>query len=1013
MPLAARLPKNGVFGAGAGMLGLATAWLVTIGSTVATAPIDVRIPWIPQLGLSLDFRIDVLSWVLALIVTGIGAVVFAYCIRYFEPDAAGRGRFAAVLLAFAAAMLALVTADNIYLMFIAWEATSILSFLLIGHYSARRASRAAAMQALLVTTLGGLVMFIGLIVLHAAEGTARLSELIASPIAPTGITITAALLILVGAASKSALVPFHFWLPGAMAAPTPVSAYLHAASMVKADVYLVLRLMPGIAELPGVRESLIVVGIVTMLVGGWRSLRQTDLKLVLAFGTVSQLGFLMTIAGFGTRDALLAALALLIAHALFKAALFLVVGLIDHVCGTRDLRKLSGLGRRAPLLATVAAIAGAAMAGLPPLWGFVAKESVFGAFVAAAEHGDAWGTVAAIGTTIGSALTVAYTLRFWVGAFGTRPGVTAEIDEADLAHMRPALAAPALLSVGLLALPFAAGPVDRILADYADTLRTGAGEPLHLALWHGFGTPLWLSLASLGLGALLWFGRRTVALVQDAVPPLVDAARGYAWSLRSLDAVATRVTATTQRGSLPGYLGTILFVLTVTVAVMVGGMALNASGNLALRLEPDLDWRNAAVFCVMAAASIAIVRARKRFEAMVLVGVIGYSMSLVFALGGAPDLATTQALIETITLIVFVLVLRRLPARHTEQTANRPLLVRAAIGTAAALAIGALALVAMGNRIAPSDGLAFPDLAVVGGHGENFVNVTLVDIRGWDTFGELSVLLAAATGIASLVFVSRRSVERTRPEGGTRRRTRLRELRDEGLVVPRRPASVVTGANATADETADERVWLLAGHTIAPEHRSIVVEVIVRLVFHALIIASLFLLFSGHNVPGGGFAGGAVAGAALAARYFAGGRHELDEAIRVDTGRLLGVGMLLAAGTVITPMLFGLPPFTSAWIDTDLGWIGHLVVVSSTVFDIGVYLIVIGLVLDILRTLGAELDTRETDPDAPDLALGSIVLDADELGEQARIPEPPVTRRLNLTMLRRRPRRKRGERDGD
>ncbi|MDZ4046537.1 MAG: proton-conducting transporter membrane subunit, partial [Rhodoglobus sp.] len=332
------------------------------------------IEWIPDLGVAIDLRMDTLSWVMALIVSGVGALVMLYCVRYFTDDEDALGRFAGILLAFAGSMFGLVLADDVFVLFVLWEATSVFSYLLIGHRTGSKASRGAALQALLVTTFGGLVMLVGLVILSVDAGTTSLAAIIGGADADT-MTIVAVMLVLVGALSKSAIFPFHFWLPAAMAAPTPVSAYLHAAAMVKAGIYLIARLAPGFADVPGWREVLVVLGVATMLLGGWTALRQTDLKLVLAYGTVSQLGFLVVVTGFGTRDAALAGLALVTAHALYKATLFLVVGIIDHRTGTRDLRRLSGLGREMPVVSTATALALASMVGLPPLVGFVAKEA--------------------------------------------------------------------------------------------------------------------------------------------------------------------------------------------------------------------------------------------------------------------------------------------------------------------------------------------------------------------------------------------------------------------------------------------------------------------------------------------------------------------------------------------------------------------------------------------------------------------------------------------------------------
>lgn len=968
----------------------ATASAIAAITTALQLPIIMRdgaveesVPWIPLLQLNLDVRIDALSWLMAMIVTVIGTLVLGYCHRYFKDDEPGLGRFAAVLTCFAGVMYGLVTTDNIYLMFVFWEATSVLSFLLIGHYTGRRPSRGAAMQALLVTTLGGLAMLIGIVIVAVSAQSALLSDIVASALPHSPAIITALQLILVGAITKSAIVPFHFWLPGAMAAPTPVSAYLHAASMVKAGVYLVLRLIPGVGDIPGFREVLIVLGIWTMLVGGWRSLRQVDLKLILAFGTVSQLGFLMVIAGFGGRDAVLAAMAMLLGHAMFKAALFLSVGTIDHRAGTRDIRKLSGVGRQLPVLTGTVIFAAASMAGIAPLWGFVAKEAVFSALLQGAQLHDVWGLVAIIGTAGGSVLTAVYSLRFCYGAFATKPGV----ERTVIQHRDPyELIAPITLVGASLGLPWFASQVNAVLALYADELSAlDPTHPYYLALWHGFEPALMISLVTLALGVGMFLARNTVTRLQRMVPPLFESARGYWATLRIVDLLATQVTSTTQRGSLPFYLSCIFIVLIIALTVGVSGIDPNS-----LDLQLVWTWPQAAGVAAMSIAAIAATVAKRRFQGVVLVGVTGYCMAAIFGFSGAPDLANTQALIETMSLIVFVLVLRRLPAKHAKVDNNISPGLRWAIAIGTALVIGLAVAAAMGNRLFASDGEAFGQLAVEGGHGYNVVNVTLVDIRGWDTMGELSVLIAAATGVASLIYLNQRGTHTSNASVGSSNRTLL------GRLVTSAPTE---RAQRVRSGTNERRTWLIAGHSLAPEHRSIVVEVLVRLIFHAMIVTSLFLLFSGHNEPGGGFAGGVVAGLALTARYLAGGYQELDEAVRVDAGRVLGVGMVLAAGSALVPMWFGQAPLTSSWIDEALPLLGHFVFVSSTIFDIGVYLVVVGLVIDILRSLGSQLDRWAEAEGLARTEVGAVVLDEAEIRWRHR-PEEPVTQRIQ-TMRRR------------
>ena len=917
--------------------------------------------WVPQIGLSLSVRLDVLSWVMSLIVLGVGALVLMYCARYFSDTEPALGRFAGIFIAFAGAMYGLVIADDVFLLFIFWEATTVFSYLLIGHYTDRKSSRGAALQALLVTTAGGLTMLVGLVLLAVDADTASLTEIMRDP--PNGaLASTAIFLILVGALSKSALVPFHFWLPAAMAAPTPVSAYLHAAAMVKAGIYLVAALAPGFAEIPGWRETLVIIGVFTMLVGGWRAIRQHDLKLLLAYGTVSQLGFLTVVVGFGTRDAALAGISLIIAHALFKSSLFLIVGVIDHRTGTRDLRKLSGFGQRSPGLAIIAAVAVLSMVGLPPAFGFVAKEAVFTSLLGA---GTAIGTVALVGVAIGSAFTVAYSARFLWGAFARKP----DCAETEVLDDSPGiLVSPATLAAGGLVLGFLAPVVGEALSGYSRSFPAVPGQDdYHLALWHGLEPALFISLGTLAVGLGMFLFRGRVLAAQNLVPPLINAADGYWKVMRFIDRTAARVTATTQRGSLPFYLGVILLVLVLSVVAT---------------LTLDQPWptefvawdypAQIAIAVIMAVAAIAAVRATKRFTAVVLVGVTGYGMATLFALQGAPDLAFTQVLVETVTLVAFVLVLRRLPGRigvaHPRRSRSW---LRIILAVGVGLTMALVAVLALGSRIADPVSIDLAGMAYEGGHGKNVVNVTLVDIRGWDTMGELSVIIVAATGVASLIFLDRRTDDLPRPQRAPRGKGFL--LRQRPVTEPARPR----GRSLGEDETEETRLaWLLAGRTLAPENRSILLEVTVRLLFHSIIVVSLFVLFSGHNAPGGGFAGGLVAGMALVARYLAGGRYELGAAVTIDAGKLLGTGLMLAVGTALVPLFFGADALTSTWWEGEFGALGHVEFVTSTIFDVGVYLVVIGLVLDVLRSLGGEVDRQqeEEDPDTPNERLDEKVV---------------------------------------
>lgn len=905
--------------------------------------------WIPQLGLSLSMRMDTLSWVMTLIVTGVGALVMIYCRWYFDGKTAGVGMFSATLLAFAGAMYGLVLTNDLIVLVMFWEITSILSYLLIGYYHARGASRRAALQALLVTTLGGLVMFVGAVIVVVQAGTNSISEILAayatpgSALAANPLIDTAIVLLLVGALSKSAIFPFHFWLPGAMAAPTPVSAYLHAAAMVKAGIYFIARFAPVFAVAAPWRPIVISLGIFTMLLGGLQALRESDLKRILAFGTVSQLGLLTAVIGYGDRNTALAGLALLIGHALFKSALFLVVGIIDRQLSTRDIGELSGVGRQAPTLAVTSALAVASMIGMIPMVGFVAKEAALTAFLESA--GEPWALVALIGIVLGSVLTTAYGLRFWWGAFATKKDADGAPRPATAWPDPPMgfLAAPVVLAVLSLIAGVAAPLLDVALSGYADTAPE-AGHPYHLALWHGLEPALFLSIGCIALGVVLF----AIALRTGRTPRRLltfTASDVYNLVLRGIARVAVWTTSFTQRGSLPVYVGTIFVVLVASQTT-----ALLASPEWKIELDAWQTPIQVVVAPIMILAGIVAVRARKRYTGVVLVSVTGLGMVVLFATSGAPDLALTQVLVETVTLVAFALVLRRIPARLGEHNASVWPVARAVLAIAVGATMAVLAMVATGARVAEPVSESFPDLAYELGHGKNVVNVALVDLRGWDTMGELSVLILAATGVASLVFVTHRSdllssAIAPLPTGVTRTRRPLVET-EEGP----RPR--------TADPGSTRQAWLVGGQRMRPENRSIMLEVIVRILFHTIIVVSIYLLFSGHNLPGGGFAGGLVAGMALVMRYVAGGRYELGAAAPTDAGRLLGAGMTIAIACTLVPLLFGEAPLTSHFWEAELPGLGHVEFVTSTLFDIGVYLVVIGLVLDVLRSLGGEVDRQ-------------------------------------------------------
>ncbi len=959
---------------------------------MAGQPWTETIPWIPALNLELTFHMDVLSWVMSLLVLGVGSLVLFYCAPYFKHSTEGVAGFSANLFSFCAAMFGLITSDDFIVMFIFWEITTILSYLLIGYTRHRLSARRSAIQALTVTTAGGLAMFIGLVMLGQGLGTYSLTELaergpefvaaVQSGDAFLSYTQLSVELVLVvcGAASKSALCPVHFWLPGAMAAPTPVSAYLHAAAMVKAGIYLLIRLAPGFAEVPAWHYSLLGLGAFTMIFGGWVALRQTDLKLILAYGTVSQLGFLSLIISGGTVDALYAAMAMMLAHSLFKAALFLTVGIIDHQAGTRDIRKISGIYRRAPKLFVVGLISAASMAGLPPLAGFVAKEAVLENGWDAVLHPGANGVSSAAVITLaafilGSILTFAYSARFVWGAFASKP-VQYMHEIRDLKFCEPEyeksvaeltkdgkspdtlfhpvgavfLASPLVLTVLTVAYGLYPEPVHQWVTAH---LKQYGEYHLHLALWHGINPALLTSVAIVTLGAAMFWARTSFENFQNALPQGPSASTVYRDIMDWVDRLAVWVTGQTQRGSLGFYLGVIL-VTAVTVPTAVLFWAETpplANIHIASGVA---QW---AVAIVMMIASLVVLWARKRFLAILMVSVTGYGMVALFILRSAPDLAITQLLVETIALVAFVLAMRVLPRNiGTQKRKNKKEGMHQAVRIAIAAGFGvlmmALAMFSFSSRALDPISLSLPRMAYEIGHGTNIVNVILVDTRGWDTFGEISVLALAATGVASLLFIEGRSDRASSKMLDTQIiRTIQKGFAERTNLTP---LQQVAGQFSKRDGDP----FIVAGRTLPPESRSILLEVMTRLLFHALIMVSFYMLIAGHNLPGGGFAGGLLVGLGFGIRYLAGGGGELRAATPISPGAFLGSGLGIASLYAFFPIFLGDPAFTSYTLEWDMIIFGHVKFVTATIFDIGVYLLVIGLVLDVLRSFGEKIDHR-------------------------------------------------------
>ncbi|NJO36597.1 MAG: DUF4040 domain-containing protein [Rhizobiales bacterium] len=710
-------------------------------------------PWVPSLGVDLAFRLDGLSLLFALLISGIGVLVLLYASAYLKhhPD---QGRLQILLLAFMLSMLGLVTADHVILLFVFWELTTITSFLLVGFDHEKPEARRSALQALLVTGAGGLALLVGLILLAETAGSYLLSEILAA-----GPTLTAdplyhpmLALILMGAFAKSAQFPFHFWLPNAMAAPTPVSAYLHAATMVKAGIYLMARLQPALGGTDVWFYALTIAGAVTALWGSLMALRQTDLKLMLTWTTVMALGTLTMFLGSDQRIAVLAAVTFLIVHALYKGALFLVIGNVDHGAGTRDIGKIGGLARFMPVTALIAAAAGLCMAGFPPFLGFIGKELKYEGALAIAEEPFLIASTA----IAANAMMVAVALMIVIRVFAGRQKHDAAViphEASPLMWLGPLLLAAAGLIAGLFPELIAETLIEPAVTGILQRPTT-----IELSLWHGINVPLLLSALTLAIGLVLfWQGERMRFVVDTLVSALpLTADRAYDGCLNAAQTIATAVTNRLQTGILGHYLTAVFLVVGIG-----GGTALYASGWSIDAAEvspiPLLAW---IVAFVVTAAAFVVVVSRSRLLAICALGLIGIGVALFFLMFGAIDVAITQLLVETLFVVLVAIVLLRLPGFAGFAHPGRFGALRDA-----AIAIGAgvvVALTTIGVAMTPLD-LEIPQFyeknSYTEAYGRNIVNVILVDFRALDTLGEIAVVAIAELAVVALLKVRPAKVE--------------------------------------------------------------------------------------------------------------------------------------------------------------------------------------------------------------------------------------------------------------
>lgn len=728
------------------LLGLAgggiTLYLARFAPAIADGQtFGTTLPWFPGLGVHFSFLLDGFSLIFGLLISGIGALILLYAGGY-AADHKHLGRMYAFLLAFMGSMLGVVFADNVMTLFVFWELTSLTSFFLIGIDHERPRARYAALQALLVTGAGGLALLAGLILLGMIGGTYEISALAAqrSTIVEHQLYLPMLLLVLIGAFTKSAQFPFHFWLPNAMEAPTPISAYLHSATMVKAGVYLLARLTPVTGDTQAWYLLVTGFGAVTFAAGAALALAQTDLKRILAYSTVATLGTLIMLIGIGTEAALQATLLLLVAHALYKAALFLTSGAVDHEAGTRDIGQLGGLARAMPFTAGAALIAAISFAGIPPLVGFLAKEGIYEA-TKEAPSGAVLLTLLALASNM--MLVAVAAMAGWKPFFGRRADSLPHVHEAP-----PSMwLGPVLLTLAGLAIGVMHGWFDDLAAAGTSAI---AGRPIdvHLALWHGFNIVLALSALTLAAGAVLYIKRLTLLDRLKALRSLASRGpdRAYDIGLNGLLKTATLQTRFLQSGYLRYYLMTILGVMVLSLGSILvwGASSLTLIGPAPLHLYECLP------ALLILCGTVVVAATSSRLTAVVALGVIGYSVALIFVFYGAPDLAMTQIAVETLIVILFVFVLYRLP-RFAHFTPGSVRLRDLALSSIAGLLMAIILLVLTAES--PTSRLShfFVEKSLPEGHGRNIVNVILVDFRALDTLGEIVVLTIAALGIYALM----------------------------------------------------------------------------------------------------------------------------------------------------------------------------------------------------------------------------------------------------------------------
>ena len=862
--------------------------------------------WLPDWGLMLSFRLDGLSLMFCLLILGIGLLVTLYA-YYYLPGKDRLGRFYTLLLLFMAAMLGVVLSENLLLLVVFWEITSLTSFLLIAYKRSQHESRLAARIAFAVTGGGGLALFAGILLLGHIAGSFELTQVLAAGERIRNHDLYAPMLILVllGAFTKSAQFPFHFWLPQAMAAPTPVSAYLHSATMVKAGVFLLARLHPALSDTELWFWLVSGTGALTLVYAAYIAFYRYDFKGLLAYSTISHLGLITLLFGLDTPLSVVAGVFHIINHAIFKASLFMAAGIVDHECGTRDMRRVNGLFKFMPITATLAIVAAGSMAGVPLLNGFLSKEMFFAETVGHPVFDEMSWLLPAFATLAGI-LAVAYSSRFIHDVFFNGDPV----DLPRQPHEPPRwMRAPVevLVAMCLLVGIFPQWSIAPILNVAAAAVLQQPLPEFHLAVWHGFNAPFMMSLVALGGGIALYALRHPLYAFYERLPS-VHASILFERFHNGLAGFAAALVKRLDNGSLQRYLA-----LFFAFALVLGSWAwFSAPAGRAPAMTQPADAAAYGALFMLALAAAGVVRHRSRLAAIVLASVIGLIVALIFVRFSAPDLALTQLAVEVVTIVLLLLALHYLPPSSPAKDSvspredSVPRIARdALLAGAAGIGLGAAAYAMLSSPFDTISGFYLAQ-SVPGGGGSNAVNVTLVDFRGFDTLGEITVL--AMVGLAAHALLDQ--------------------------LILKAP---------TVD--TDGRAW-------AAERHPLFLEMLMRPLLPLALMVSVFIFLRGHNLPGGGFVAGLVTGVALILQSLASGIAFASARLPQRLPLLLAAGLAAAGGIGAAAWAFGYPFLTTAHGHVTLPLLGEIELASALVFDLGVYLVVVSVVLMVLAELG-------------------------------------------------------------